>query len=319
MTLSHGILEVAREVLNAYDIRKWILVAGLLGLVTLAAPAAELRATRVGSRIDVSAGGSFFTSYRFSEEEKYPFFFPVNGPSGASVTSMRNGRYPHHSSLFFGCDKVNGGNYWQAGLGRGRIVSEGAVIARASGPEIVITDVCNWERPGAESPIRDTRRIVISAPATTLRQIDFEIVLEPLMEVTIEKTNHSLFSVRMDPDLAPIAGGTMVNAAGETSEKGTFGQLSPWMACYGRRGAGEMEGLAIFQHPDNTWAAAPWFTRDYGLMSPTPLYWPAEGSVMKLAKGEKVILRYRVLVFSGDPGEVDLAERFSLYAASARK
>ena len=127
--------------------------------------AKELSATRIGSRIDVMIAGDFFTSYRFSSDEKYPFFFPVNAPSGASVTSMRNGKYPHHSSLFFGCDKVNGGNYWQEGIAAGQILSEGALIVKGSGTEIVITDVCQWKRPGAEQPFRDTRRIVITAPA----------------------------------------------------------------------------------------------------------------------------------------------------------
>ena len=46
----------------------------------------NLEAKRIGSRIDVTIGGKFFTSYRFSEDEKYPFFFPVNGPSGVSAT-----------------------------------------------------------------------------------------------------------------------------------------------------------------------------------------------------------------------------------------
>ena len=55
--------------------------------------------------------------------------------------------------------------------------------------------------------------------------IDFEISLEMLEEVTIEKTNHSLFSIRMDPDLSVKFGGTMVNAEGESGEKGTFGKL----------------------------------------------------------------------------------------------
>jgi hypothetical protein len=89
--------------------------------------AAEIKAVRNGSKIDVTIDNRFFTSYIFSIEEKYPFFFPVNGPiTGGSVTSIRNGEYPHHSSLFFGCDRVNGGNYWQEGLERGQIVSKGA-------------------------------------------------------------------------------------------------------------------------------------------------------------------------------------------------
>jgi hypothetical protein len=281
------------------------------------ASAADFKATRIGARIDVTVGGDFFTSYRFAADEKYPFFFPVNGPSGASVTSMRNGKYPHHTSLFFGCDKVNGGNYWQEGNERGQILSDGPVIERAAGPEIVITDVCQWRRPNADSPLRDRRRIVISAPAQNLRQIDVEIVLEALMAVTIEKTNHSLFSVRMDPDLTPALGGTMINAEGGSAEKGTFGQPSPWMACYGRRGSGAVEGLALFQHPSTRWAPSPWFTRDYGFMSPTPMYWPADGKATQLARGEKVTLRYRVLVFAGAPEPGALARRYAEYAAKA--
>lgn len=283
------------------------LAAGVLCLVT-AAWAEDLKATRIGSRIDVTIGGDFFTSYRFSTDEKYPFFFPVNGPSGASVTSMRNGKYPHHSSLFFGCDKVNGGNYWQEGNERGQILSEGAIIVTATGPEVVITDVCHWKRPSADQPVRDTRKIVISAPTKALRQIDFEVTLESLLALTIEKTNHSFFSVRMDPDLTPVLGGTMVNAGGASGEKDTFGQPSPWMACFGRRGAGEIEGVALFQHPANRWAPSPWFTRDYGFMSPTPMYWPADGAVTRIARGEKITLRYRVLVFSGDPAKAELAQ-----------
>lgn len=292
------------------------LAVGILG-VAAAAWADDLKATRVGSRIDVTVGAEFFTSYRFSTDEKYPFFFPVNGPSGASVTSMRNGKYPHHSSLFFGCDKVNGGNYWQEGNERGQILSEGPVIVTAAGSEIVLTEVCHWKRPGAEAPFRDTRKIVISSPARGWRQIDFEITLEPLMAVTIEKTNHSLFSVRMDPDLTPVMGGTMINAGGAGGEKDTFGQPSPWMAGWGRRGSGDVEGLAIFQHPANRWAPSPWFTRDYGFMSPTPMYWPTEGSATRLAAGDKVTLRYRVLVFSGDGRKADLARRYAAYAGGA--
>jgi hypothetical protein len=283
-----------------------------------AVPARGLTATRIGSHIDVTVGGDFFTSYVFSADEKYPFFFPVNGPSGASVTSMRNGKYPHHSSLFFGCDKVNGGNYWQDTLETGRIVSQGPVIVKGSGAEIIITDVCDWKRPGAEQPFRDVRRFALSAPDPSTRQIDVEILLEPLMDVTISKTNHSFFSVRTDPDLAPALGGTMLNAEGNSGEAGTFGQPSSWMVCYGQRTAELTEGVALFQHPANRWAPSPWFTRDYGFMSPTPMYWPSDGTATRLPKGEKVLLRYRVLVIAGKPDPVEIARRFSAYAAAPK-
>ena len=272
----------------------------------------EVSATKIGNRIDVVIGKQFFTSYRFQPDEKYPFFFPVNGPvSGATTTSMRNGEYPHHSSLFFGCDRVNGGNYWQEGLERGQIVSIGARIVEAKGERVVIEDECIWKRPDAQAPVIDRRKITISSPSEDLYQLDFDIEMEMLMDVTIQKTNHSLFSARIDPDLT-VRQGAMINSEGKEGEKGTFGVGSSWIDCYGKRKTGT-EGIAIMQHPSNKWYPSPWFTRDYGFISPTPMYWPENGKTTELKKGEKINLRYRVLVHAGNSGEADIARLFEQY------
>lgn len=270
-------------------------------------------ATQIGNRIDVTIGNQFFTSYHFQPDEKYPFFYPVNGPlSGGSVTSMRNGEYPHHSSLFFGCDRVNGGNYWQEGLERGRIISIGARVLEAKGERVVIADECIWKRPDAEAPIIDRRKITISAPSENIYQLDFDIEMEMLMDVTILKTNHSLFSARIDPDLSVKQGGVMINSEGKEGEKATFGVGSPWIDCYGARKTG-MEGMTIMQHPSNKWYPSPWFTRDYGFISPTPMYWPADDKETRLKKGEVIKLRYRVLVHAGDTKQAGIEKEFERY------
>jgi hypothetical protein len=131
-----------------------------------------------------------------------------------------------------------------------------------------------------------------------------------LEDVEILKTNHSLCSARMDPDLTSVFGGEMMNAEGAKGEKGTFGKPSPWLACHGPRGD-TTEGLAIFQHPSNPGYPSPWFTRDYGFLSPTPMFWPEDGRSTRLEKGGKHSLRYRVVVFAGKP---DLAARFAEFA-----
>ena len=275
--------------------------------------AAKLNAVKVGAKINVTVDGKFFTSYIFSSDEKYPFFYPVNGPlSGGSVTSMRNGEYPHHSSLFFGCDQVDGGNYWQEGLERGRIISVNSEILKEGGDTVIISDECIWSRPGAMSPIKDYRKITITSPSVAVRQIDFEISMEMLMDVHIAKTNHSLFSVRMAADLSVKNGGTMVNAEGARGEKDTFGKPSPWMDYSGKRGEVN-EGLAVMQHPSNPGYPSPWFTRDYGFISPTPMYWPQNGVETLFKKGETLRLRYRVLVHGGTSEEAKVAELFENY------
>lgn len=275
---------------------------------------AKISAIKVGSKINVTIDGRYFTSYIFSEDEKYPFFFPINGPStGGSVTSMRNGEYPHHSSLFFGCDQVNGGNWWQEGLERGRIISVNAEIAKQGGDTVIITDECIWSRPGAVSPIRDRRKFTITVPGPGLYQIEAEIVMEMLTDVRILKTNHSLFSARIAVDLSVKSGGVMINAEGLKGEKETFGKRSAWIDFYGRRGD-ITEGIAIIQHPSNPWYPAPWFTRDYGFMSPTPMYWPENGKDTFLQKGTLLTLRYLVIVHSGDNNQAkigEISERYS--------
>lgn len=275
---------------------------------------------RVGARsqedrIVVEVDGQVFTQYRFEKQYKYPFLYPVNGPlSGESVTTWNTEPWPHHSSLFFACDKVNGANYWQSlrNLRTGQIRTERAEIAENGPDRVVLLSEHVWQAPNRDPDFHDRRRIVVTAPSALLRQIDFEIRLEPLRDVRIDRTNHSLFAARMAPDLAVNGGGHLVNAEGKDGEQATFAQPSAWMAGYGKRTAG-VEGLAIFPHPGNRWHPAPWFTRNYGFFSPTPMQWLSDGHVV-LHKGEALTLRYRVLIFAGDPQAAGLAARYAAYA-----
>ncbi|MCE1197495.1 MAG: PmoA family protein [Marinilabiliales bacterium] len=292
--------------------RRWLLM-GMAIMGSLQSFSAKITAQKSGDKIQVLIDGKFFTSYIFSDQEKYPYFFPVNGPlSGGSVTSLRNAEYPHHSSLFFGCDQVNGGNYWQEGLERGIISSYNAEIIKEGGDSVVISDECIWHRPGAEAPIRDVRRYIITAPSHEIRLIDVTLELHMLCNVVIRKTNHSLFSVRMASDLAVVNGGTMINAEGNLGEKATFGKSSPWMDYFGKRGNG-IEGIAILQHPKNPMFPDQWFTRDYGFFSPTSLFWPIDGEKTELNKGDVVRLRYRVVVHAGDTQQAGIDALFKSY------
>jgi hypothetical protein len=290
------------------------IISTVLVIISLSNTFAQTKivAQKFNSKIDILINKNLFTSYILSQDEKYPFFFPVNGPSNASVTSLRNANYPHHSSLFFGCDRVNGGNYWQEGLERGQIVSIRADILESGNDKVIIENECIWRRPNASAPIKDTRKITITAPSNDVYQIDFDVTLEMLMDVIIEKTNHSLFSGRMDADLAVINGGTMINSNGEKGEKETFGKKAAWIDFYGKRGD-KQEGMAIMQHPSNEWYPAPWFTRDYGFFSPTPMYWPQNDKETNLKKGQTIKLKYRVLVHSGDTSTAKIAEQFEKY------
>jgi len=285
----------------------------------------EVSARLDKDQVQVFVAGKLFTCYKFAasglsrasrSNEKYPYFWPVNGPaSGKSVTTETSEPYPHHHSLFFGCDRVNGGNYWQEGNERGQIVSIGPKIIQDSGRQVVFTDKCLWQRSGEKPIILDLRRVAVSSPSETIRFIDFEITLDPLTDIHILKTNHSLFAARVVPELSVSSGGTLINAEGKTGEKGTWGVASPWCDCSGTRN-GMTEGIAILQHPANRWFPCKWFTRDYGFFSPTPMFWLEEGH-LELPKGETLTLRYRVIIHSRDAKAADINALFKQYTQQA--
>jgi len=294
-----------------------LVVAAALSFAAHAAPQ-SVTATLEADQVVVAVDGKTFTCYKFAPTQKYPYFWPVNGPaSGESVTTESSEPYPHHHSLFFGCDRVNGGNYWQDVNARGQIVSQGPKIIDASGARVTFSDECLWQQPGQEPVLRDRRHITVTAPSDALRLIDFAITLEPLTDVRIDKTNHSLFSARVVPELCVKSGGTLINAEGGSTEKGTWGVASPWCDYAGTRD-GVAEGIAILQHPGNRWFPSKWFTRDYGFFSPTPMFW-LEGDRLDLAKGESLALRYRVVVHTGDAKAAQIGQRFEEYKKTAEK
>lgn len=271
----------------------------------------KITAEKIKDKIEFKINGNLFSNYVLSDSEKYPYMFPLNGPSKGSVTSMRNADYPHHSSLFLSCDRLNGGNYWHEGLERGQILSVRADVIESGGEKAIIKNECIWRREGGSSPIFDKRKISVSAPSNTKTIVDFDITLEMLEDVTILKTGHSLFSARVAPDFAVNNGGTIVNAEGEKGEKATYGKKSAWVDYYGKRD-GKYEGIAILQHPSND-LLPPWWTRNYGFFAPDPAAWPQNEESLFFKKGESINLRYRIIIHSGNTEEAEIAKEYSNY------
>ena len=276
--------------------------------------AQQVKLEEGNDEVRVLVDGELFTAYTYASAQKYPYFWPVNGPvSGQSLTTESSEPYPHHHSLFFGCDKVNGSNFWQDENATGQILSQGPRIEIAEGARVSFTDTCLWQKPGEAPVIRDTRRVVIEAPSDALRLVDFSIELEALVPVEIQNTNHSLFSVRMTPEMSVEQGGVLVNGEGERNQEGTQGVVSDWCD-YSNTRNGVSEGAAIFVHPSSDWYPTPWSTRNYGFFSPTPLN--SIEQPVALAEGEKVALHYRVVVHADDAAGADIAGLYSEYAAS---
>ncbi|MBP7934724.1 MAG: PmoA family protein [Phycisphaerae bacterium] len=258
----------------------------------------ELGSYLYARKIWVRLGDRVFTCYRADTAQKYPYFYPVIGPaSGLPLTDETGEPWPHHRSLYLGCDRVNGGNYWQDGLERGQIISRGPKLEQAKGTRIAIVDSCDWRQPDKEPILEDARRFSIVAPGPDVHLIDADITLTARTDVRIANTNHSFFSVRAARDMAPLGGGKLIDAHGRVGEKATFGQAAPWCGFEATR-LGVPESIVLMHHPDNPWPDARWFTRDYGFMSPTPFQWVGEKG-WTLPAGKAIRIRYRVAALKG--------------------
>lgn len=255
-------------------------------------------------RIDVFIDGNLFTSYRTPSDWKFPYLWPVIGPSsGQSLTIEQGIGHPHHRSLYLACDQVNGANYWQEGLERGRTISRGPRVIE-TGKRVTIEDTCDWVCPGQPSPIVDHRRVSITAPTECIRALEFEYEFQFKIDTTILNSNHALFSAEVMPEIAVHGGGQLTNAEGGQQEEGTFGVACDWCDYSGVLN-GHREGIRIYQHPGNPGYPWPFFTRDYGFVSPTPMFWlPEEG--LRYKAGDKVFLKFLVLVHAGDVQEKSL-------------
>ena len=266
----------------------------------------------------VSYDNHVLLSYRAHPSQKYPFFSPMAGPiSGLPLVTETGRPWPHHRGVFFGLDRVNGGNYWQDILPQGQIISQGPSFAR-EGNQFKITptsaeivDRCLWSQGDNDPIIEDQRRFVVKIVDDSRYILDADFVVKALTDITVQNTNHGLFGVRCSPDLAPTGGGVMESSEGAKGERDTLGKPARWIAFYGKRAKSKaeiVEGIAVFcpsKSPHPRFDNCPWFTRDYGNISPTPMNWLGNNPFV-LPQGEELRLRYRVVAFGGTPAEAGL-------------
>ena len=277
---------------------------------------AVLSAYAFQSRVWVRINDTLFACYRAGPTQKYPYIYPIVGPaSGLPMTDESGVPWPHHRSCFLACDHVNGGNYWQGQVERGQIVSRGPKIESDGPGRVVIADQCDWLRPGQTAIVQDNRRFVLTVAKEGQRIIDVDIELTAKVDVRVTKTNHSLFAIRAARALAPIGGGKLVNANGQDGEKATFGKVARWCGYQGTR-LGVTEVIVLMDHPGNPWSPCPWFTRDYGFISPTPFNW-LEDEGWGLAGGGSIRLRYRVVAAQGTIHSSGIEALYDAFATPA--
>lgn len=264
----------------------------------------------------VRIAGQEYARYQYGPPRWKPYLYPLRAANGLSLTADAPTDHRHHHGFWVGHGRVDDADFWLERHNSGRIVHRKFDSIAGGETSGTFTDQCDWVRPDGETTLTDIRTFTFYNTPPEARPFDFEIVLRAAgtNPVPLYPTNEAgIPQLRAAESLSVRGGGTMVNAQGKKGEKETYRQRSEWIDVSGKLGR-QVCGVAIFDDPRNPDFPTPWFTRDYGPISPNYGFFLEDPIV--IAPRKPLRLRYRVYSHTGDAVEGRVAEAFEEYRAS---
>ena len=280
--------------------------------------------------VEVSVNGAHLTTYRWGPDVARPYFYPLVGPHGHSLTRhfpMREDvegethDHPHHRSLWVAHGDVNGVDNWSEGKGHGRVRGRGEPRL-SGGPVLGILEAENdWLAADGGKVCEELRRVRFYASGHGARVADSEICFRASEgDLRFGDTKEGgILSLRVAGTMKGKSGGIITTATGGRGEAEAWGNRAAWCD-YSGLVAGDLVGVAIFDHPANFRHPTYWHVRDYGLMTANPFglsYFlgdpERDGSLLVPAGGE-LTFRYRLYCHAGDARGGYVPEQYLNYA-----
>lgn len=250
--------------------------------------------------------GSERLRWHFGTDYPRPFFFPLNGPSGSSLTRMGHPGAPnhdHHQSIWFAHHKVLGMDFWANNLPP-RIRQQEwlayidgddeAIMAVKLGwydghdpKELLVQELIAAVRPGGEPDSNGATETLVELQSTFRPAADM---------LEFGKTNFGFLAVRVAKNLSiHFGGGVLTDSEGRVGEPAIFGQRARWMDYSGPVSDGKIEGITYFDHPSNPGYPTHWHVREDGWMGASACF--ADPLISN--KVQPLVLRYLLHTHSG--------------------
>ncbi|QDU97773.1 DUF6807 domain-containing protein [Lignipirellula cremea] len=275
--------------------------------------------------VTVKHNGELLTRYLFKSGAK-PILWPLIGPHGKEITRsypmVEEGKetekkdHIHHRSFYFTHGNVNGVDFW-AETGKNGTIEHRKLVKAEGGDQAVIVTQSEWVTPAGEKILGDQRTLTFGEFGKSV-WIDFDLKLTALAPVEFGDTKEGSFGIRVAGTMKTTAekGGQIVSSHGDTDLE-AWGKAAPWVDYHGPV-EGETVGIAILNHPSSFRYPTNWHVRTYGLFAANPFGLSdftkgAQHGEHKMAKGESIDLRYRVLIHEGDEKQGKVAEAFQEY------
>lgn len=286
-------------------------LAGALGLVTTAATlsAAEFSWQRDPDALALVQNKQVIWQFHYGAKETKPAFHPVALPGGPVLTEFRPTDHPWHRGLWFSWKYINGVNYWeenkQTGVADGKTVQKSVKVDPRRNFSARVEMQLVYE-PTNNQPVLTERRVIeISKPDvqgiyTIDWTQDFTAVADALLDRTPlpDEPNGKVFGgyAGLSVRAANAMTAPQISTPQGTAEfkEGRYRGKAAAMDYSGVLDGREV-GMTILDHPGNLNSPSPWYAINSGPMryfSPAVICYHPQ----PLKKGEKLKLRYRVIV-----------------------
>ena len=281
--------------------------------------------------------GEEIARFHFAQDQRRPFVFPVIGPGGRSLTRMGHPHDPithsHHNSVWFSHQVVGGVNFWGDDGGR---ISHLKVLRYEDSDDVAFAETENaWLDKEGKPVMHDRRRISVKPLAGREWLMLLDLQLEArTADVPLAETAFGMLGVRMAKTIGVLdGGGTIRNSEGGMDEVACFRKPARWMDYSGPIAKAEVgnrkdevdaphpqgapsnlviEGIALFDHPQNPNHPVPFHCRGDGWMGASLTFEKA----ITVKKGEPLRLRYALWIHAGMPSPEKIEEQWKAFAAT---
>ncbi|HWB84109.1 MAG TPA: PmoA family protein [Bryobacteraceae bacterium] len=330
-------------------------VTAALALGAIAAMAAPVELKRLPEQIEVSIGGTQFTTYYFLRDVAKPYLMPLKSPAGVEVSRpfpIRNdiskadrklpGFEPHQRPLYFGHGDINGVDFWTEAVFDAfyrRAVrprnGEAAAppVSRAYGRVklVHVEEAQGGPEAGrirARFTLEDANNRVLGEEIQAYtfrgdnrtRTVDCEYMVDAgTNPIVFGDTKEGTFAVRLNAELS-TPHDHMLNSHGAVGEQAIWGKPADWVN-YSGTVSGKPVGVVVFEHPSSFRHPTTWHARAYGLLAANPFaareFTKNENAdgSWTVPEGKSIVFRYRVMIYDGVLTADKLAEMYRLYAA----
>lgn len=286
--------------------------------------------------------GQELTRYHFDAELRRPFWYPIMGPAGRSLTRMNMPSDPgrsltrdaqpkdpnkpedplghsHQNSVWISHKNVEGFDFWRdGGPIAGQIVHQTireGLEYRDGESAASLLSLNHWNGPQGKVLMIERRRATV-APCSDgswslTIDLQFEAPVDGRGEVTLGRTAFGPIGVRMAKTISVNdGGGRILNSSGQRNEPEAFRKPARWVDYSGPITRDETAGITLMDHPNNPGHPTPFHVRDNGWMGVSPTLHHST----TITREQPLRLRYRLWVHPDVPDAAKLDEQWQQFA-----